>query len=118
MITKKTIEGASAVTVIGDNSISGNNVCCTEKNHGREVNIEEKEDRIYLHLTNEATDEFALTATPAVGPTMLVMANDQMGRGKRELGSILIGRSLIPSVKFHLYTIAETMLPAGRLVAV
>jgi len=97
VITKKTIEGASEVTVIVDNSISGDNVCRMEKKHGREGNIEEKEDRIYLHLTKEATAEFTHTATPAVGPTVLVMANDQMGQGEKELGSILI-RALLDTL--------------------
>jgi selenium metabolism protein YedF len=90
VITEKIIDGAGEVTIIVNNSISGNNARCMEENHGREVNIEEKEDRIYFHLTKDATAEFAHAATPAVGLPVLVMASDQMGRGEKQLGSVLI----------------------------
>jgi selenium metabolism protein YedF len=90
VLTKKILEEADEVTVIVDNSISRHNERHMEENHGCEVNIEEMGDGIYLHLTKEATADIAPTATPAVGPTVLVMASDQMGRGEKELGSILI----------------------------
>ena len=46
--------------------------------------------RIDLHLIKEATADADHVVTPAVSPIVLVMASDQMGRGEKELESILI----------------------------
>lgn len=63
MITKKAIEGASEVTVIVETSISGDTGCRMKENRGCGLNIKEMRDRIDLHLTKEATVEFAHIVT-------------------------------------------------------
>ena len=90
VLTEKGLEEVDEVTVVVDNPISRDNVRPMGESQGCELNIEEKEDGIYLHLKKRTTADVVPSATPAAGPTVLVMASDQMVRGEKELGSILM----------------------------
>lgn len=92
--TKQALEETDTMTVIVDNPISRDNVARFGASQGCEVNVEEKTDGIYIHMVKgemkETESDVAFSETPVAGPVVVVIPNDQMGRGDQELGNILI----------------------------
>ena len=92
--TKQALEGADAVTVIVDNPISRDNVLRFGESQGCEVNVDQKGDGIYIHMVKRMAkgteSNSLLSEAPVAGPVVLVIPNDQMGRGNQELGTILV----------------------------
>jgi selenium metabolism protein YedF len=181
--TKQALEETERVTVIVDNPAARDNVTRFGESQGAGVTIAEKPDGIYLTVEkNKDHDQTKQaptfdTPTPASGPVVVVIPQDQMGRGEAKLGHILMraflhtltevsgrpekmiffntgvkltvgGSEILDDLRAlenkgteilvcgtcldyfglkekiavgqisNMYTIAETMLAAGRLVAV
>ncbi|HEY73760.1 MAG: sulfurtransferase-like selenium metabolism protein YedF [Chloroflexi bacterium] len=84
--------GVAVVTIV-DNETAQQNVTRMAEKAGSTVQIEEREDGIYLHINQGASQADAPAqpaSIPAQGPLVLVIPSDNMGRGDAELGDILI----------------------------
>ena len=93
--TRKAMEESDVVTTIVDNETAQKNVARMAAKSGATVEVEKRDDGIYLHITRQIEAvEGAVTeepATSAVGPLVLVVSSEYMGRGEHdELGHILI----------------------------
>lgn len=92
--TKQALEETDKITVIVDNSAARDNVSRFVESQEGTVAIDDKKDGIYITVeksTDGKHQEKAQSSkTPEHGPIVVVVPNDQMGRGKRELGHILI----------------------------
>jgi len=93
--TKRAIAESARVTTIVDNSAAVTNVSRLAQKEGCAVDVEEKDDGIYLHLSRTGleaqTDAVLSEATKgAVGPLVVLIPSDGMGRGDEELGGILM----------------------------
>ena len=102
--TKKAMAEAETVMTIVDNDTAKMNVSRMAGKEGYAVEVEEKDDGIYLHLTkagalSEQTTAPAPPTEGRVGRTVLLIPSDGMGRGDDELGGILI--------RSFLYTLNE-----------
>jgi selenium metabolism protein YedF len=94
ILTRNALQESDAVTTIVDNETSKSNVSRMAAKQGCQVDVEEREDGIYVHLTKgeEAAKEAEALplAAPASGPLVLTVPSDIMGRGDEELGGILV----------------------------
>jgi selenium metabolism protein YedF len=91
ILTRRALAKVDEVTVIVDNDAARTNVSRMATKEGCRVEIEEKADGIYLHLTKvgEVPQEEPVAA-PAAGPTVLFVSAWAIGRGPEELQDILI----------------------------
>jgi selenium metabolism protein YedF len=94
ILTRNALQESDAVTTIVDNETARGNVSRLAAKQGCQVDVEEREDGFYLHLTKgeklvEETAPQPLSA-PASGPLVLTVPSDIMGRGDEELGGILV----------------------------
>lgn len=99
--TKKALQTENALTVIVDNRAARENVSRLASKSGYEVQIEEKDDGIYLYIEGEAgaraqekEPESESYVTCESGKLVLFIASDTVGSGSDELGGILV-RSLM-----------------------
>jgi selenium metabolism protein YedF len=82
------------VTTIVDNEIARENVRRMAEKSGATVQVDERDDGIYVHITqdeaaqSEPSPEAA--ASPVNAPLVLVIPGEFMGHGDDELGHILI----------------------------
>jgi len=98
ILTRKALEANTNVTTIVDNETARENVARMAEKAGCTVQVERREDGIYLHIarTAEAPSLEAMPAPesscqPSTGPLVLVIPSEFMGRGEHnELGQILI----------------------------
>ena len=95
ILTKKAMSESERITTIVDNDAAKTNVSRMAGKEGFAVDVEEKEDGIYLHLTRIGTVPQSETTSSApaegsVGPLVVLIPSDGMGRGDEELGAILI----------------------------
>jgi selenium metabolism protein YedF len=94
ILTRNALQESDAVTTIVDNETAKSNVSRMAAKQGCQVDVEEREDGIYVHLTKgeEAAKETEALplAAPASGPLVLTVPSDIMGRGDEELGGILV----------------------------
>jgi len=87
---------AVRITTIVDNETSRHNVSRMAVRAGYQVEVEERGDGIYLHLSRDpaevtaAPEPAAGRAEPVTGPLVLVVPSARMGHGSEELGEILI----------------------------
>jgi selenium metabolism protein YedF len=100
VLTSKAIALSDRVTTIVDNAVAVENVTRLAHSKGFAVEVNQRPDGIYLTLqktgapTNAAVSEEQATCTEAglaVGPTVLFVASDCLGRGPSELGERLMG---------------------------
>ncbi len=94
ILTRNAMKDDTQVTTIVDNETSQNNVTKMAQKQGATVQTELQDDGIYLHISQPGTapeDHHALPQSAAtVGPLVLVVPDEFMGRGNPELGSILM----------------------------
>ncbi|TEU11359.1 MAG: sulfurtransferase-like selenium metabolism protein YedF [Anaerolineales bacterium] len=94
VLTRKALQESDAVVTIVDNETAKSNVSRMAARQGCQVDVEEREDGIYVHLTKgeKLVEETAplLVAAPASGPLVLTVPSDVMGRGDEELGGVLV----------------------------
>jgi len=93
--TKKAMSESEQITTIVDNDAAKTNVSRMAEKEGFAVDVEEKEDGIYLHLTRigsvpQTESTSSAPAEGSAGPLVVLIPSDGMGRGDEELGSILI----------------------------
>lgn len=99
ILAKKSLKQFKDVTVIVDNETAQRNVTLAAGKQGADVDVETKDDGIYLYLKKTGLEVPAAAAgnekTPALSAgmaaaTAVVIPADTMGRGSEELGGILI----------------------------
>jgi len=91
ILTRRALAEVDKVTVIVDNDAARTNVSRMAPKEGCRVEVEEKADGIYLHLTKTVeTPQEEPVAAPAAGPTVLFVSAWAIGRGPEELQDILI----------------------------
>jgi len=94
ILTRNALQESDAVTAIVDNETAKSNVSRMAAKQGCQVDVEEREDGIYVHLTKgEAPAEEAapqMAAASTSGPLVLTVPSEIMGRGDEELGGILV----------------------------
>lgn len=90
VLTKKALEEVDQLTTIVDNVTARENVSRLARKENCEVEVEEKAEGIFLHLTKTGSKEADLAAVPMAGPTVVVVGGDCMGWGSEELGDILV----------------------------
>jgi selenium metabolism protein YedF len=93
--SRKAMAEADQVTTIVDNATSMSNVSRMAAREGFAVEVEEKDDGLYLHMSkvgNPSAESAVLAEARdgAGGPTVVLIPSDGMGRGDQELGGILI----------------------------
>ncbi len=104
VLTKQALETSEKVNVLVDNETALENIKRLGTKLGCDIKVEEKKDRTFeIKLKRKegaavAQEEFAPSCgTAAAGPFLIVFAENKMGRGNDELGSVLI-RSFIHTV--------------------
>lgn len=94
ILTRNALQENEAVTTIVDNETARQNVTRMAESAGATVQVEEREDGIYLHITKAGAVQEEAAPQPAIapagGPLVLVIPSENMGRGDDELGQILI----------------------------
>jgi len=107
--------GARDIEVLVDNTTARDNVCRFASSQGCEVEVAEEGDifRIFVSASEEiAADQPEPSAGPSAADSgarsVVIISEDIMGRGSRELGTIL--------VKAFLNTLAENDPPPWRMV--
>jgi selenium metabolism protein YedF len=99
VLAKQALESNKKVKVIVDNETALENVKRLGNKLGCDVKVEKRKDRTYeINLTLKAGTTFtkeefmpSCSTTPAIsGPFVIVFAEDKMGRGNDELGTVLI----------------------------
>ena len=112
ILTRNALQESDTVTTIVDNETAKSNVSRMAAKQGYQVDVEEREDGFYVHLTKggELAEEIAPqpVAAPASGPLVLTVPSDIMGRGDEELGGILV------RAFFHHSNCGITMLLSSR----
>lgn len=91
ILTKKALAQSDEIITIVDNEVASVNVSRMVQKAGGNVDVEEKEDGIYLHITKggEQPASVGCTSAPS-GLLVLTVPGDAMGRGSDELGGILV----------------------------
>jgi selenium metabolism protein YedF len=97
IMAKKALAGHDTVVVLVDTETAVENVKRLGANSGCAVRVEEMEGGAYrIHLQQESDSaaapvaEFAPSCAAAVGPFVVVFAENRMGRGSDELGTVLV----------------------------
>jgi len=91
ILTKKALAEADVVTVIVDNKTAKMNITRMATKMGCWVEVEERPDGIYLHLTRtEEMPQVEFVTTPTITPTVLLISAWAVGRGPEDLQDILI----------------------------
>jgi len=107
ILTKKALAESSDVITIVDNETSRYNVSRMAEKQGYKVQVEEKQDGVYLHITRgEIAPKTTLEPRKAqtAGPLVILIGADTLGRGDDTLGGVLM--------RSFLHTLSEaTPLP-------
>jgi selenium metabolism protein YedF len=97
LLTKKALEEENKVTVIVDNEPAIENITRLGKTMGCTLHTDKQENGTFqIYLSREARESAAARhdVSCAVGPLVIAISSDRMGRGNDELGYVLI-RSFI-----------------------
>ncbi len=110
MMTKQAADaGEKELTVIVDNDTAKENVSKFGNKLGYNVNVENKEDGIYISLVSDEITDCEIATEEAVADSInkfnqpkkgFVIGADKLGKGSDDLGKILM--------KGFLYTLSET----------
>jgi selenium metabolism protein YedF len=95
ILTRNALQEGDTVTTIVDNKTAQHNVTHMAQKAGCMVQVEERDDGIYLYITREDAplEETVSQSVPVStgGPLVLVISSEFMGRGEHaELGQILM----------------------------
>ena len=94
ILTRNALQECPIVTTVVDNATARENVSRMAQKAGASVQVEKRDDGIYVHITSgdapqpEAAQQAAVA--PGGGPLVLVVSSEFLGRGDDELGHILI----------------------------
>ena len=101
--TRKALQAESVLTVIVDNRAARENVSRLASKSGCQIQIEEKDDGVYIHIERKGNTPVQENPEPessgqtAGGSLVLVIASDTVGSGDDELGRILM-RAFMPTL--------------------
>lgn len=95
--TKKMLQTEDDLSVIVDNRAARENVSRLAVKLGYNVNVEEKTDGVYIHITRgsgtikkeDIQKEPEISVECVTGKLVLLISSDTIGRGSDELGEIL-----------------------------
>lgn len=93
ILTKQALQEAGELTTIVDNEVARENVSRMARNQGCQVTVDDKGGDIYhLHLVKAGTKpaQQAVPTPAVVGPAILFISADTIGKGSDELGGILM----------------------------
>jgi selenium metabolism protein YedF len=94
ILTRNAMRESDAVTTIVDNETARQNVTRMAEKAGATVQVEQKADSIYLHVSGgqaQQEEEVACEPIAAGGSLVLVVPGEFMGRGEHdELGQVLM----------------------------
>ena len=91
LLTKKAMQESDDILTIVDGPDQAENVARMARAAGWTAQIDGKEDGIYVRVTRpQGVPQEIKSAAPAGGPLVLIVPEDIMGRGERELGTVLI----------------------------
>ena len=92
LLTKRAMGESDDILTIVDGLDQAENVARMARAAGWTAQIDGKEDGIYIRVTRPqgTLQEMEKNAAPAGGPLVLIVPEDIMGRGERELGTVLI----------------------------
>ncbi len=92
ILTKRTLEGIpeGTVTVIVDNPESRENVRRYAVNQGFDVEVTERDGCHYLTIVKKPGCNIAELSTAAEGPALVCITTNVLGKGRDELGAILM----------------------------
>ena len=92
--TRKALQESAVLTTIVDNETAQHNVTRMAQKAGSTVRAEERDDGIYLHISQEGALQEDVTpqaaSAPAGGSLVLMISSEFIGRGDNELGHILM----------------------------
>jgi selenium metabolism protein YedF len=93
--SRKAMAEAGEVTTVVDNATAVSNVSRMAAREGFAVEVEEKDDGLYLHMSRKDDPSAESAVLPAAtggvaGPVVVLIPGNGMGRGDDELGGILI----------------------------
>ncbi len=93
--SRKAMAEADEVMTIVDNATAMSNVSRVAAREGFAVEVEEKDDGLYLHMSRKDDPSAESAVLPGAtggtaGPIVVLVPSDGMGRGDDELGGILI----------------------------
>lgn len=90
VLTKKALENADEVTTIVDNDVAKSNVSKLAQSEGCSVDLQRKDDGIYLMLKKQSATS-AKTEPQSSAGTVIFLGSDIIGRGENyALGSLLM----------------------------
>jgi len=89
VLTKKALDSTDEVTTIVDNDVAKDNVSKLAASEGCSINVERKEDGIYLTLKKQSD---SIKSGPEIGTgTVIFIGSDIVGRGENTpLGNLLM----------------------------
>jgi selenium metabolism protein YedF len=94
ILTRNALQQSDAVTTIVDGETAQHNVTRMAEKGGATVQVDEREDGVYLHIHKGGAPQETAAPQPAHapvgGPLVLTISSEFMGRGDEELGHILI----------------------------
>jgi selenium metabolism protein YedF len=94
ILTRRALQESEAVTAIVDNEAAQINVTRMAQKSGAAVQVEQRDDGTYLHITREgaisAQTDPQMTNAPMDGPLVLTVPSEVMGRGDEVLGQVLV----------------------------
>lgn len=91
VLTNKAFEESDEVMTIVDNPVARENVTRLAESRGFRVEVETREDGIYLHMRREQVAQPQPTCgLPVSGPTVLLIVSNGIGRGSDDLGRKLM----------------------------
>ena len=95
MLTMKALAAADEVVIIVDNAAAKENVIRLGKSQGCEVNVEQKEETIYLTLKKAKVESPKVQVKPPITSIVLFISSDVVGRGEdHQLGALLMEKFL------------------------
>lgn len=89
ILTRKALAETNELLVIVDSDTAQLNVRRMAEKSGCRVEIEQKADGTYLHVTR-AAGPAAVEQTHRADKTVVLVASDSLGRGEAELGQVLM----------------------------
>ena len=93
---KNALENENAIIIIVDNTTALENLKRLSESIGCKIKEKNEDDGIYIHITKDQAKQKELEKekmdkdSTASGPTVVVVSDDSMGRGNRDLGHVLI----------------------------
>ena len=103
LLTKQALKETDELITIVDNSVAQENVTRLAKKEGCTVQVEEKQEGTFLHLTRTSPPTGMGIAGNSDSGVVIVIPGETMGRGSEELGDVLIRSFFHTLIESHPY---------------